>query len=334
MAPMLDPETEKQMRENSRAIKEKMASGSFTPSWNLSGKNAIVESGSSVIVRLCPRWDYAQSMVRQGDKFVPNPAYKGGPMFVKIGEHWWDGPGGKTQHEWCPGEGCPICTAAAVMIASKDDRKYGKRIQAKRVFIFNAVIGRPRRLTKEGRADIRILAVPDSVFDAISDISTGGAEKSFARGDVAHPRAGYDLKLTRPIADSGDRWKVDCAPGESQLYEADQAAAFKGWPSLLIDLEDMLEKEVKSPEDVFKAFYGRDPNPDEMAGAGSASGNGASPTQDGDDGFGVPAAIPAGAPVAPDEFSEFMPPPPEAPRAPTQAPAGQPMTRPAPRGRR
>jgi hypothetical protein len=265
----LSEAAKKFMQKKQAEVKEKMASGTFTKSWTLNGKNAIVEQGGEVVVRFGPHWSVA---IMKDGKLVPNPEYVSGdePIFVPAIEHWWDADGGKVMHAWCPktadeGIECPICVAAKVALSSsnEDEKKYGKRIQAKEVFIFNAVVGNPRK-TADGKADFRIMAVPGTVYNQVTDIMTGGSDESFARGNIGDHKEGYDIKLSRPAKSGNDRWKVDCSPKPSPLFDAKQAAQFNGWPGMLVDLDKMLKDEMKTPLELFKAFYGRDPEPDEM----------------------------------------------------------------------
>ena len=261
----------KAMQADAERVKERQSSN-FTKSWNLTGKNAIVEPGSSVTVRFGPRWSIA--VVVDG-KLTMNPEYRSGDelIFVKAFEHWWDADGGKTQHAWCPKSispdaECPVCMSAAYDMKSEDEteRKRGKRVSAKEVFIFNAVVGNPRKLA-DGKADFRIMSVPGTIYTRVYDIMTGGSDESFARGNVGDHKEGYDLKFTRPRKDAqGDRWSVDCAPNPSSLYSDAQKQAFAGWPGMLVNLEEMLVKETKTGNDLFKMYYGRDPEPDEMGG--------------------------------------------------------------------
>lgn len=347
MAVPLPPGVAEQMRDIARAIKDRQASGTFTRGWTLTGKNAIVEPGRSVVVRLGPRWDYANSMIVQGDKRVQNPEYKGGALFVMAWEHWWDDNQSKTQRIYCPktldvNAICPICIAAAAMMESgvKEDQTYGKRIKARDVYIFNAAVGNPRKVdTQTGRADIRIIPVSGTVFIRIRDIMTGGDNEQFMRGDISHPREGYDLKLTRP--NQGERWTVDCDPNPSPLYGPDQAAAFKGWPSMLIDLEEMLEKETKTPVDAYRAYYGKDPTQEEMAEMASASAAMAFVPANEEAEASVPAPQQRTAsPAPPGDDDDFMPPTSGTPSpqraAPTPPPASgpaRPSVPPRPQGR-
>lgn len=320
----LNPAVAQQMRERAKAIRDRQASGNFTKSWGLSGKNAIVEPGQVATVRLGPRWDYINSVILDAktNTRVPNPAYKfDQPAYVVAYEHWWDLEGGRPTREWCPrtldpDAGCAVCQSSTVLMASgaKDDRDFGKRIQAREVFVFNAVVGDPRKVGQDGLADIRILSCHGTVFNGISDIMTGGDNAQFARGDITHPREGYDLAFRRPVGGGGDRWTVQVAAEPSPLYGPAQAAAFKGWVTRLVDLEDMLQKETKDSVAIFRAYYGRDPEPGEVKGA-PAPQEDASEVQVRQPETPAPSAEP---PVGPDD--EFMPPPTSAPRGPARPP--------------
>jgi len=265
-----------EMQKRAQEVKDRQAAGTFTKNFSLTGKNAIVEPGGEVIVRFGPRWTIALLV---NGKLAMNPEYKSGeePIFVGAWEHWWDTADGKTTHEWCPKTinreaECPVCIAASILMksAEESERKYGKRIAAKEVFIFNAVVGVPRKLA-DGKADLRTISVPGTVYTQVSDIMTGGETESFARGNVGDHAEGYDLKFTRPRKDGNDRWAVTCAPNPSPLYDAKQAQAFAGWPGMLVNLEEMLTKETKTGLELFKAYYGRDPEGDEVT-PGLASG--------------------------------------------------------------
>lgn len=310
----------------------------FMSFWSLSGKNAIVEAGRDVITRLLPRWDYADSMVLDpaSNTRKPNPAYKPGRQYVVAWEHWWEQEGGRTTREWCPRTfdpeaPCAVCTAAAAMLASgvKEDRDFGKRIQAREVFIFNAVVGDPRRVGQDGLADIRPMCLTGTLFNGVSDIMTGGDKEQFARGDITHTREGYDLALKRPVAGGGDRWSVQVAGVATPLYAPAQAAAFKGWVKRLTNLEDLVRRETKSPKDLYRAFYGKDPEGDQNGGGeakGLPPGSSAAPA--------APAAVETAAPPT-DPDDDFLPPPvgvasptsPPPPARPAAAAARPPMPR-------
>lgn len=338
MGAPLDPALAEEMRRRANEIRERQSSGTYTRQWNLTGKKSIVEPGRAITARFLPRWDYGQSMIRQGEKLAPNPAYKPGRAFVKAFEHWWDGDGGRRAHAWClhcltPDEKkwfCPVCSLSQAMQESdgKEDQKYGKAIAASEIYIFNAVIGYPRALDEQKLADIRIMSVFRGIARQIFEIMTGGENEKFARGDITHPRLGYDLLLTRPTA-QGQAWTVTPAPDPSPLYAQDQAAAFKGWVTRLIDLEGMIKKETLTPEGLFKKFYGRDPEAGELeraVGVVVAEPEGEE-TETVADEFVTstpsPATPPTAAvsapPVEPDD--EFMPPPATAPAAAPRAPA-------------
>ena len=302
----LSEAVKKMMQAKQQEVKDKMASGNFTKQWNLTGKNTIVQPGDEVVVRFGPRWDI---VIEVNGKLIKNPEYISGaePIFVIAYEHWWDADGGKTQHAWCPktlnpDAECPVCIASAISLkeGTEDSKKYGKRIQAKEVFIFNAVVGIPRKIA-DGKADFRIMSVPATAFSQIVDIMTGGSEESFARGNVGDHLEGYDMKFSRPRKDAqGDRWKVDCAKLPSALFAEGQKAAFANWPGLLVNLEEMLTRETKTPLDLFKAFYGRDPEADEMSDQMSAAQEQAAEPQT--------ASEPGETNPEPDLADEFAPP--------------------------
>jgi len=277
MSSPLDPTLRDQMRKEAQEIRERQAGASFTRGWSLTGKSAIVAPGKDVVVRLSPRWDYAQSVVLDPatNTRVQNLAYdRTRPQCVMTFEHWWEQDGGTPTMEYCPVHdtrkcSCPLGAASAANLASasKDDKEFGRRIKGRQVFLYNAAVGDPRLVGSDGLVDIRVLTVPGTVYTAIADIMTGGDKEQFARGDITHPREGYDLVLKRPVAGGGDRWSVQVAANPSPLYDAaTQGAAFKGWVNRLTDLDEMLRKETKDAAGIFKAFYGRDPKPGEIAG--------------------------------------------------------------------
>lgn len=335
MSTPLSPALADQMRRRAQAVKDRMASSNFTKAHTLTGKNAVVEPGKEVTIRLAPRWDYMDSVRLDAatKKYVPNPDYVGGLAYVYALEHWWEGEGGKWNHEWCPrtfdeASPCAVCTASSELMrsASKEDREYGKKLQAKECFIFNAVVGDPRKVEQDGLADIRILSLNGVQFNAVSDIMTGGENEKAAYGDITSPRDGYDLVFKRPVKGGNDRWSVrTCGPNASPLYGPDQAAAFKGWATRLIDLEKMLSDETKDSAGIFRSFYGRDPAAGEMEGEASTQevrqNSPAPPRAEPGDVAGqdfaavqeASATESASEPESPDDA--FMPPPPASQRA-------------------
>jgi len=277
----LDEELRAEMRAKQAQVKERMNSGTFTSQWALGGKNAVVASGASVIVRLMPHWAFgAEAMVAGADgKRVKNPAYKVRRSYVSAFEHWWETADKKYQREWCPktldpAADCPICKAVVAMSASSsdEDKKFAKRVQAKEIFIYNAVVGSPRKVGADGKADIRIISCGGTVYNGIVDVMAGPEDApQFGRGNIMDPRDGFDLVFNRPAAKSaGERWTVGCAPQPSPLYEPDQRAAFAGWAERMLDLDKMLKDEMKSASALFKSFMGRDPKPGEVEGVVSA----------------------------------------------------------------
>lgn len=314
MAAPIDQALSDEMKKIAQGVRDRMAGGNFTPTWNLGGKNSIVEPGRDVIIRLAPRWDFANSKILQGEKRVPNPDYKVGLPFVIAWEHWWAAEGGAKTRDWCPRTiwpdcRCPVCLASTAMVTSggKADKEFGKNIAPKQVFLYNAMVGDPRRLVDpNGLVDIRPIACPGTVFAQISDIVNGGDKPQFARGDITDPREGYDLALRRPTAGGAERWSVQVSGNASPLYSPAQAAAFRGWVNRLVDLPAMLESEVKKPEAIFKAFYGRDPRPEEIAGAGASKPSGAVDTS----ATAVPPTAVSPTAVPPmDPDDDFLPPP-------------------------
>lgn len=332
----LDPETEAMMRKQAQAAKERQAGGNFIRSWAINGKNAIALPGQSATTRLLPRWNYAESVILDAatQKRVPNPNYvKGQRMYIYALEHWWDGQDGKTQREWCVRTKiedsftmCPICVAADKLSKSpaESDRKLAKRIQAKEVWVFNAVVGMPRRVDQAGRADIRTISLNGTLFWQVFNIMSP-EDKQFARGDISDPRDGYDLSLNRPLAGGGDRWRVDCAPNQSALYQDDQKKAFAGWVTMLVDLDKMLEDERMDAAGLYQAYYGVEASSEDLEPEAPAAVPTRTPA--------IPAAQPQAAepssppPTGPDD-DDFMPPPAQAP-APAAATGPRPPARPA-----
>jgi hypothetical protein len=333
-----------EMRKRAKGVADRMNSGNFTKSWSFTGKNAIVEAGKAVTGRLLPRWDYINSVVLDPttNKRVPNPTYDFTKVaFVVALEHWWESDG-KWSHEWCPrmydaAAACAVCISAAELMRSgaKEDRDWGKKLLSKEVFIFNAVVGDPRKVGQDGLVDIRILSCTGTVYKAISDLMTGGDNEKFALGDVCNPREGYDLSFKRPVKDGGDRWSVQAAPQASPLYGPPQADAFKGWATRLIDLEAMLEAETKDVAGIFQAFYGRAPGPGEIEGSAGEPdpvkvqiGNRVAPAGPASD-FDIGAEVEqqsADAPTDPDDA--FIMPPSSSPQARSAVSAPGPAARP------
>jgi len=272
------------MRQKAQIVKDRLQGpGSFgLPRWGLTGKNSIVEPGHEIVLRLLPRWDVGQKYLRgEGGKTVINPKYQDGVIYFEAIEHWWDSADGSHPvREWCPKsfgveEACPICEAWQELKTSQseDDKTYAKRIRPQEVYLFNAVVGDAgkRQLNEQGLVDIRYIPAPGTVFLSIINIMTGGENESFARGDISDPREGYDLKLSRPSA-QGDRWKVDSAPQASGLYVESEKAVFQGWIGRLINLSKMMEEEVMSYEELYKAFHGTEAPPIEETSAGPQAG--------------------------------------------------------------
>lgn len=254
----------------------------------LSGGRAIVAPSKSIVIRILPRWDVALQYVQSGNQVVRNPKYpEENRVMVYVGAtaHWIVNPiNNKPQRLWCrlmlneDNERCPICEAYTALInGSEEDKKLAKDIRAKESYMFNAIIRGPHgetAYTEKGEPDIRILNVPPTVWVSIIDIMTGGpeAQESFAKGEIFDPKDGYDLMITRPASGGNDRYKVACANTTTPLYTAAEAAKWKGWTKKLHNLENEIGPEaISSFNDVWKAFYGRDPEEgettDQSAGA-------------------------------------------------------------------
>lgn len=258
------------MREKARAIKERQSASQFgpkAPRWDLTGKNSIVQPGAVVIARFLPRWDFAQRYVRGADnKVTLNPKYVFQFPWFEALEHWWDTPDGKggerPNREWClktadPEADCPVCDASAELNASSDadERKHGKRIAARETFGLNAVIGGTgqRRMAEDGRPDIRIMFIQESILEQLAELISSESEE-FRRGDVTDIKEGYNLKFSRPQS-QGQRWKLDCAPKPSVLYETGDAA-WKTWVSQLHDIPAIVQAETLTSDALYKAFHG------------------------------------------------------------------------------
>lgn len=284
----LAPEIAAEMRARAQANRERQNT-SFVTSWSLYGDKAIVEKGGTEIVRLMPRWDFAESLITVDGKRAINPEYKPRVAYFRAFEHWFK-LNGKISREYCvrltpirtgklnqdgsdeylaqPDFRCVICLGAqALMQGNKEDKKLGKEIAAKEVYIFNALVGDPRKVDSDTKlADIRPLAVPATIYNDISDIMTGGQKPQFARGNIMSPQKGFDIGLNRPAGKaSGERWSVDVVTDSTPMYDqVKQGPAFKNWVTRLANLEEMVTKDLKIEESIFKAFYGRDPDAGEM----------------------------------------------------------------------
>jgi hypothetical protein len=283
----LSPEVAAEYARRAEAVRERAAS-TFTRSWALTGDKSICPQGGNATVRLLPRWDYAQSLIKVDGKVVPNPEYKPQVAFQRAFEHWFKTSDGKIHRELCPksldpmvaagvkGEiiiatskiRCSICLSSMVLKAGgKDEKEQGKAIRPQEIFIFNAVIGSPRLLDAETKlVDIRPMACSGTIYSDVSDIITGGtAGPKFARGNITSPSEGYDLSFRRPAGKgSGEHWSVVCEPNPTPLSEREQYGVFKDWVKRLANLEDMVKKETKSEDGVFEAFYGRAPEKGEL----------------------------------------------------------------------
>jgi hypothetical protein len=282
----LAPDVAAEYARRAEAVRERAAS-TFTRGWPLTGEKSICPKGGNATVRLLPRWDFADSIIRVDGKAAPNPEYRPRVAFQRAFEHWFENTSGKKQREYCPksldpmvAEGvkgeiiiatskirCSVCLASLVLKSGgKEEKEQGKSIRAQEIFIFNAVVGSPRLLNDSKLVDIRPIACPGSIYGDISDIITGGtAGPKFARGNITSPAEGYDLSFRRPSGrGTGEQWSVVCEPTPSMLSEKEQFGVFKDWVKRLTNLEEMVKKETKTEDGIFEAYYGRKPEAGEM----------------------------------------------------------------------
>ena len=268
------------MRGLSKAIKERQTAqyGPKAPRYDLSGKHAIVAPGDVVTLRLLPRWDYMTRWNKVDGKFVPNTKYVEDFPFFIASAHWYDSTNdeGKTfrRHDWClkifdPDAACPLCEASEALESSADadERKKGADLAAKPEFLFNGIIrvqgpakNMVYKMTEQGKPDIRIIALQDTLASQYSDIVTGGDNETAteaAYGDVTHVTTGYILKFTRPKA-KNERWRLVTLPQPSPLYDKADAA-WKGWASLLHNIPDIVKQELRTYEAMYKDFFGEEP---------------------------------------------------------------------------
>lgn len=267
------------MRDKSKAIKEKQSAqyGPKAPRYDLSGKNAVVAPGGEVMARLFPRWDYMTRWNKVDGKYVPNAKYvEDFPFFVGLA-HWYDIVNEKGESvrrkDWClrtfdADAECPLCDAAAALGDSPDadERKKGKDLEAKEEYLFNAIIkvmGPNKalifKLTEQGKPDIRIMSLSDTLVSQFNDIVTGGEQgtQETACGDVTHIKEGYTLRFQRPKA-KNERWRLDPARIATPVF-ADKDPVWAGWPSLLHDIPDIVKQELRTFEAIYKDFHGEAP---------------------------------------------------------------------------
>lgn len=269
------------LRQQAEAAKARTAGGGVDPRYvQLSGKNAAVSPGGTLLTRLAPRWDYAQAM-RMNPKtrqIEPNPAYQGGEFTVEALEHWLDNVlTGKRAKCWCrqmlgPEERCPACEGAEMYLksAADADRKLGKDLGASKVHLFNAVL-RKDMYGEDGKPRFRILVTSDWIFQQIVDILTGGGEAAMQRPDLDDPYKGWDLALKRPtVAGGGERWMVQCAPSPTPLVPPEDRERWRGWPTMLHDLEaEVAPDKIKSFAEMYRMLWGTDADPADAGAGGS-----------------------------------------------------------------
>jgi gp32 DNA binding protein like len=267
----------KQMRDHAAAVKKAMmgsggSGGDFGRYADFSGKNAIVEPGKQVEIRLLPHWNFfADRYEVKGGKLVENPKYVRLPAWYPALEHWFDNPStGKSERVWCPrvlgdDQKCPVCEAAVALRAGgADDRALAKRIGAKEIFLYNIVI-RAAQFKDDGTPDVRILRAGGTVFTAITNLITGQRDEEdggdpnedpekYALGDISDPWEGYDIKVARPAAQA-ERYGVTAARKSTRLYEPADKAKWGKWYELLWNLEKDVTDNVKSYEEIEKLLY-------------------------------------------------------------------------------
>ena len=268
-----------EMKSEAKRARERQASSSGGHMWSIYGNEAIVKPGQEVVIRLMP-----PSMVGFTKKGKPDPEWPCPCIYFGALEHWFEGEDSKVKHTWCPKSfdekaPCPLCDASAELNKSSDKAHStaGYKMRAKEVYLYNAIVGVPgsRLLDADGNVDIRILAVPQTIFIAISDIITGGETAEFGRGNVAHPLEGYELKLKRPAFNSkNERWSVTPAPKASQVSAGDGDLWKDGkWAKRLVSPRDLVKREMLSYESLYKMFHGEEPSDSSEAGALVDTGN-------------------------------------------------------------
>jgi hypothetical protein len=284
-----NPEARARMRAQAQRFKEGRMGGKHV---SLSGQNAIVEQGQTVIVRILPRWDFASKAYTQDPKtkaVVKNPNYQPDEAYIVGIEHWFTGVDGKRKREWCrrcvgEDEVCPLCEAAAAYKGSSDEneRQMGNDMEAKDVVLYNVIL-RKAPFGEDGRPAVKILSVTPTLWLSINR-SAGGEDEGFSIGDYTDFETGYDWKIYRPAARKAgvkqESYSAEHAPERSRLYPLDQAARWKGWHLLLHDLEAEIHENTKSYADLYKMIYGSEPETipgpdaapagDDFAGGGDA----------------------------------------------------------------
>lgn len=263
------------MRQQQQRFKEGRGSGKHV---SLSGQNAIVEPGQTVIVRILPRWDFALKAFMQGPRgnWVKNPDYQPEEAYAAGIEHWFTGPDGKRKREWCrrsldPDELCPICEFAAAHEGSSDDneRQAGFDMAGKDVVLYNVIL-RSRPFGEDGKPAIKILTVTPTLWLSINR-EAAGQDESFSIGDYTDPETGYDWKIYRPAARKAgvkqESYSAEHASKPSRLYAEADAARWRGWHAMLHDLDAEIRNNVKSYEELYRMVYGTDP-PVEQPDAG------------------------------------------------------------------
>jgi hypothetical protein len=272
------------MLARARTVRDEMQFVSAYPRFDLGGKRAIVQPGGRVVVRLLPRWDIAQKFTVKNGQTTLNPKYVEDFNYYEAREHWYTRQkDGSRLPAWClktfdAHAACPLCEAAEAYAATGDDAdlQSSRDLSATPLFLYNAVVGpRGKRLCgDDGLVKIGVLPLRSPMYVQLVEIITGGGEEGFSCDDVSDPKTGYDLMLTRPAKDSGDRWKMDHAKTPSTLYSNEDAAdkaSFANWVSRLIDIPTVLAAERKSYQQLYQGIYGEEADMATVAPAGAAA---------------------------------------------------------------
>ena len=262
------------MRAQAQRFKEGRASGKHV---SLTGANAIAEPGQTVVVRILPRWDFVKKAYMTDPKTkvtVKNPAYQPEEAYATGIEHWFSGGAdGKRKREWCrrslnDDELCPLCEAAAAYKGSSDEneRALGNDMDGRDIVLYNVIL-RKSPFGEDNRPAVKILSVSPTLWLSINRSAAGsdtGEDSGFSIGDYTDWENGYDWKIYRPAARKAgvkqESYSAEHAPEKSRLYPVDQAARWKGWQSLLHDLDAEIHGNVKSYAELYKMIYGVEPD--------------------------------------------------------------------------
>ncbi len=334
--PMYSKEQTERMREKARRVQESQGGGGAGKWISFSGKNAIVEQGGDITIRITPRHDFYDKRYQKGKDgkvvdLLATGQYAPDDPCVWAAEHWWDGPDAKRARAWClkslgnEDAPCPVCEAAmALGQGTEEDRELADGIRVKEAFAYPVVL-RKKMYGEDGLPDVRMLPVTGSLWTKISNICTGGGDEGFAKGDISDWKVGLDLKIHRPGKDEKEKqYQVTAADQRTPLFAKEDGGRWAGLlkGEVIPDVEATIRDEMLSYAALYEKYYG-EKCPDEV-GAGPSAMEGTDP---GDDPFGAPGLkaqeIPPDA-AGSDDFAfpgeEETPPP---------APAAKPTSRPA-----